>query len=324
MISKAVNSITVLIIFLLSAFLTPILYYLHNATLTDAAILPVAPSNTKNISKSLSKNHMDKFGIREIYPTKPGGREWFINMSSPLSDKNFSLSGGGERASNSSLANASSINGQLIKQPDGSYQVYGVRKTGKYDLSVRMNVNTSDSDTNQWWKNVEMTGYAKVISITSNNPALDWYARGRLHVSSSPCQGVAYHGGLRADGSIFWQKEIWHTGGYTDYRGNQNVTHPILGKWIGFKVIMFNTNNDSAVRLQLYLDDNATNHWKKVNDIVDDGGWNAITPDSYFYSANCGRSKDFIILNGGPIATFRSDNMIWNVKDLSVREIQPS
>jgi hypothetical protein len=87
---------------------------------------------------------------------------------------------------------------------------------------------------------------------------------------------------------------------------------------------MFNTNNNSAVRLQLYLDDNATNHWKKVNDIVDDGGWNAITPDSYFYSANCGRSKDFIILNGGPIATFRSDNMIWNVKDLSVREIQPS
>jgi hypothetical protein len=35
-------------------------------------------------------------------------------MSSPLSDKNFSLSGGGERASNS-LANASSINGQIIE-----------------------------------------------------------------------------------------------------------------------------------------------------------------------------------------------------------------
>jgi hypothetical protein len=244
-------------------------------------------------------------------------------MSSPLDDKNFSLSGGGERASSSSLANASSINGQIIKQPDGSYQIYGVRKTGKYDFSVRMNVNTSDSDTSQWWKNVEMTGYAKVISITSSNPAMDWYARGRLHISSSPCQGVAYHGGLRTDGSVFWQKEIWHTGGYTDYRGNQNVTHPILGKWIGFKVIMFNTNNDSAVRLQIYLDDNATNHWRKVSDIVDSGGWYAIAPDDLFYSANCGRSKDYIILNGGPIATFRSDNMIWDFKDLSIREIQP-
>ena len=323
MISKAVNSITVLTVFLISVLLTPLFYYLDNAIPVNAAIPPVAPTITKNSGKSVTNNHEDKFGIQEIYPTKPGGREWFINMSSPLHDKNFSLSGGGERASNSSVANASSINGQIIKQRDGSYEVYGVRKTGKYDFSVRMTVNSSDSDTSQWWKNVEMTGYAKVVSLTSSNPALDWYARGRLHISSSPCQGVAYHGGLRADGSVFWQKEIWHTGGYTDFRGDQNVTHPILGKWIGFKVIMFNTNNDSAVRLQLYLDDNATNHWRKVNDILDNGGWYAIAPDDYFYSANCGRSKDYIILNGGPIATFRSDNMIWDFRDLSIREIQP-
>jgi hypothetical protein len=185
-----------------------------------------------------------------------------------------------------------------------------------------MNVNTSDSSINEWWKNVELTGYAKVVSITSANPAMDWYARGGLHINSSPCQGVAYHGSLRTDGSVFWQKEIWHTGGYTDHRGDQNVTHPIIGKWIGFKVIMFNIDNDSAVRLQLYLDDNATNHWRKVSDVVDNGGWYANSPDDYFYSANCGRSKDYIILNGGPIATFRSDNMIWDFKDLSIREIQ--
>ena len=148
---------------------------------------------------------------REIYPTKPnGGREWFINTTSPLNDNNFFLSGGTEKT-NSSLANATSANGQIIKQLDGSYQVYGVRKAGKYDFSVRMNVNTSDNA--QWWKNVEMTGYAKVISTTSSDAALDWYARGRLHISSSPCEGVAYHSGLRADGSVFCQKEIWHTGG---------------------------------------------------------------------------------------------------------------
>ncbi len=312
------TSVPVLMILIIIGGLIPPLSYISNAGPTNAAIAPVAPLNSTHVNR----DNVDKFGIKEIYPTKPGGREWFINMSSPLHDKNFSLSGGGERSSNSSLANASSTNGQIIKQPDGSYQIYGVRKTGKYDFSVRMNVNTSDSDTNQWWKNVEMTGYAKVISVTSSNPAMDWYARGRLHISSSPCQGVAYHGGLRTDGSVFWQKEIWHTGGYTDFRGNQNVTHPILGKWIGFKVIIFNTNNDSAVRLQIYLDDNATDHWRKVSDIVDSGRWYAIAPDDYFYSANCGRSKDYIILNGGPIATFRSDNMIWDFKDLSIREIQ--
>jgi hypothetical protein len=121
---------------------------------------------------------------------------------------------------------------------------------------------------------------------------------------------------------VFWQKEIWHTGGYTDYRNDVNVTHPILGRWVGFKAIMFNINNDSAVRLQTYLDDGATDHWKKVADVVDKGGWYATTPNDLFYSANCGRSRDYVILNAGPIATFRSDNMIWDFKDLSIREIQ--
>ena len=165
-----------------------------------------------------------------------------------------------------------------MKQTDSSYQVYGVRKPGKYDFSVRMNVNTSDSE--QWWKNVEMTGYAKVISAASNDAALDWYARGGLHISSSPCEGVAYHAGLRADGSVFWQKEIWHTGGYTGLRSNIAATHPLLGRWVGLKAIMLNINNESAVRLQIYLDDNATNHWKKVADVIDNGEWYANTPHS--------------------------------------------
>jgi hypothetical protein len=257
------------------------------------------------------------YNLTEIYPTKPGVRAWYLNMNSPLTDNRFFLSGGTEKT-NSSLANSTSSNGQIKKQTDGSYQVYGVRKPGKYDFSVRMNVNTSDSE--QWWKNVEMTGYAKVISAASSDVALDWYARGG-DISSSPCEGVAYHAGLRADENVFWQKEIWHTGGYTGLRSNIAATHPLLGRWVGFKAIMFNINNDSAVRLQIYLDDNAK-HWKKVADGIDNGGWYSNTPNDLFYSANCGRSKDYIILYAGPIATFRSDNMIWDFKDLSIREIQ--
>lgn len=309
------SSVLILII-LATSILLSVLYAIRTASPTNAAIAAVTPL----ISKNNNKVTVDKFGIREIYPTKSnGGREWFINPRSPLNDNSFSLSGGTEKT-NSSFANATSSNGQIIKQPDGSYQVYGVRKTGKYDFSVRMNVNTSDNA--QWWKNVEMTGYAKVMSTTSSDAALDWYARGRLHISSSPCEGVAYHSGLRADGSVFWQKEIWHTGGYTDFRSNITATHSLLGRWVGFKAIMFNINNDSAVRLQIYLDNNATNHWKRVADVIDNGGWYADTPNDLFYGANCGRSKDYIILSAGPIATFRSDNMIWDFKDLSIREIQ--
>jgi hypothetical protein len=308
------SSVLILIILAASVLVT-IPYDISTGPPTNVAKAATTPLISKN-----NKVAVDKFGITEIYPTKPnGGREWYFNMNSPLTDKSFSLSGGPEKT-NSSLANATSLNGHIIKQTDGSYQVYGVRKPGKYDFSVRMNVNTSDSE--QWWKNVEMTGYAKVISAASNDAALDWYGRGGLHISSSPCEGVAYHAGLRADGSVFWQKEIWHTGGYTGLRSNIAAIHPLLERWVGFKAIMFNMNNDSAVRLQIYLDDNATNHWKKVADVIDNGGWYANTPNDLFYSANCGRSKDYIILNAGPIATFRSDNMIWDFKDLSIREIQ--
>jgi hypothetical protein len=314
MISIICSSVLIFLI-VASSVLVSVLYEI-NAVLPTKAALGTAQAISNN------KVATDKFGIIEIYPTKPnGGREWYINMSSPLNDKSFSLSGGSEKT-NSTLANATSSNGQIIKQGDGSYQVYGVRKTGKYDFSARMNVNASDTDTAQWWKNIEMTGYTKVLSASSIDAALDWYARGRMHISSSPCEGVAYHAGLRADGSIYWQKEIWHTGGYTEFRSNITATHSLLGRWVGFKAIMYNINNDSAVRLQTYLDANATNHWRKVADVVDNGGWYADTPNDLFYSANCGRSKDYIVTNPGPIATFRSDNMIWDFKDLSIREIQ--
>jgi hypothetical protein len=314
--TSIIFSVISIVIILATSVLVSILNEIDTASPTNTAIAAVAPV----ISKNNNKVTVDKFGIREIYLSKSnGGKEWFINMSSPLTDKNFALSGGTEKT-NSSLENATSSNGQIIKQPDGSYQVYGVRKTGRYDFSVRMNVNASDST--KWWKNIEMTGYVKVVSDTSSNAALDWYARGRLHISTSPCEGIAYHAGLRADGSVYWQKEIWHTGGYTDFRSNITATHSLLGRWVGLKIIMFNINNDSAVRLQTYLDDNATNHWKKVADVLDNGGWYANAPNDRFYSANCGRSKDYIITNAGPIATFRSDNMIWDFKDLNIREIQ--
>ncbi|MGC2572282.1 MAG: hypothetical protein WA364_12285 [Candidatus Nitrosopolaris sp.] len=128
------------------------------AVSTDTAITTAVKPLASKINNKVG---VDKFGITEIYPTKPdGGREWYINMKSPLNDNNFFLSGGTEKT-NSSFANATSSNGQIKKQTDDSYQVYGVRKPGKYDFSVRMNINTSDSE--QWWKNVEMTGYDRIF-----------------------------------------------------------------------------------------------------------------------------------------------------------------
>jgi hypothetical protein len=258
----------------------------------------------------------DLFGINEIYQTKEGGREWYVDMENPFSDDLFS----------------SSFERNITRQEDGSWRVSGA--------AIRLNVGTPSNA--EIWKNVEITGYAKVIdSISSSTAAndnradndegeekdfasdLDWRARGGRHNHETPCEGTAYTGTIDINGNVRWKKEIWHTGGYADARAVEKVTDSIVDRWIGWKVVMYNINNNTAVKLESYLDDKNNNEWRKVTDLVDDGGWYANSSDKEFYSAGCNRSKDYIITNGGPRVTFRSDNTIWDFKNLSVREIGP-
>jgi hypothetical protein len=244
------------------------------------------------------------FKVKEIYPTKQNGKEWFINLDDPTANGIFDPQS------------------KLTQQPDGSWQIKGRGGSGKYEDQVRMNVNTPKGE--QQWKNVEITGYAKVMSAESSKDRLDWYARGARHSSGVPCEGTSLKGNIRVNGEVFWQKEIWHTGGYTNEKARAVATeNSLLDRWIGWKVVIYNINNDKAVKMESYLDDKNNNNWKKVTELIDKGGWYADTSDKVFYSANCGRPKDYIITNSGPIVTFRSDNMIWNFIDLSVREIQP-
>src|SRR5919204_1140219 len=244
------------------------------------------------------------FKVREIYPTKQGGRQWFINLDNPQGDGIFDP------------------NSKITRQPDGSWQIKGRAGSGKYEDQVRMNVNTPKGE--QQWKNVEITGYAKVIAAESATEALTWYARAARHSSNVPCEGTSLKGSIRINGEAFWQKEIWHTGGYTDEKAKAIATYnSLLGRWIGWKVAIYNINNNSAVKMESYLDDKNNNQWKKVTELIDNGGWYASNSDKVFYSANCGRPKNYIITNSGPIVTFRSDNMVWDFVDLSVREIQP-
>lgn len=265
---------------------------------------------------------VDLFGIDEIYPTKEGGREWYVNMNEPFADDLFS----------------STHDRDITRQEDGSWRIEG--------SAVRLNVGTPSNA--EVWKNVEITGYAKVIesiSLLSSSSAngdsandgnsggegeekdfasdLDWRARGGRHSNEHPCDGTAYTGTIDIDGNVRWKKEIWHTGGYTDARAVEKVTDSIVGRWIGWKVVMYNINDNAAVKLESYLDDKNDNEWTKVTDLVDDGGWYANSSDDEFYSADCGRPKDYIITNGGSVVTFRSDNTIWGFKNLSVREISP-
>ncbi len=253
---------------------------------------PVSPRLVKHI-----------FKIKEIYPTKSGGREWFIDMANPKADKLFDPGS------------------PIYKQPDGSWQIGGKDGSKNEEDQVRMKIGTSEDEPE--WKNVEITGYAKVLWADSPSDHIDWYARGGKHSSSVPCEGSALKGWISTEGTVSWIKEIWHTGGYTKARDTHKVTGSIVNRWIGWKVVMYNINNNKAVKMESYIDDNDNNIWKKVSEIVDNGGWFAKSSDIEFYSADCGRAKDYVITNSGPLVTFRSDNMMWDFSDLSVREIQP-
>jgi hypothetical protein len=250
------------------------------------------------------------FKPKEIYPTKQGGREWYLDVNNPLEDGIFDPGA------------------KITRLQDGSWLV-GEGDNGNYQ--IRMNVITPPGQDE--WKNVEITGYVKVIDTASGDAAspegsptpisaIDWYARGGRHNDDVPCEGTSLKGILRINGLAAWQKEIWHTGGYTDTRAAVNATDPILDRWIGWKVAIYNINNDTAVKMESYIDENANNNWRKVNEVVDNGGWGANSPDSVFYSVDCNRSKDYVVTNSGPIVTFRSDNIIWQFKDLNVREIR--
>ena len=279
-----------LFILFLSYFFQSDLLIIHTSW---ASALTSYPNHVRN----------DKFGIREIYPTKENGREWYVNMENPKDDQNFSIT----------------FNPNLTRQVDGSWRISVP--------VVRMNVKTLEGESN--WKNVEMTGYVKIVSVIENSSNkviendLTWYARGGKHNPEFPCEATAYMGGLYDNGKVGWKKELWFVGGYTDEKQSNKVTNSLVDRWIGWKVVIYNVNNNSEVKLESYLDNTNSNYWVKVTNVVDDGGWYAKMPDSNFFAPGCYKDKDSIITNSGSTATFRSDNLIWDFKNLSIREIDP-
>ena len=99
-------------------------------------------NKTNKPPPNFGKLYIDQFGVTEIYPTKVGGREWYVNMNDPNADGIFDT-------------------GSPIKiQPDGSWHI-GTDTDSRLQNQIRMSVGTPNGM--EEWKNVEITGYAKVI-----------------------------------------------------------------------------------------------------------------------------------------------------------------
>jgi hypothetical protein len=261
---------------------------------------------------------LDDFGIEKLYPTANGGNEWYVNMDDPYSDP--------------LLQNREA----LTEQSDGSWQVSG-GSNGQVRLEAW-------SPANEKWLNVEITMYAKMVS--GSNELLQMYSRGGHHTSSNECLGSAYKARFYGDGDAAWVKEINHPA-YAGNRGSVQATDtPLADRWIGLKAVIYNfvENGKMYVRLESYIDDDVTdssgnlvigNNWELASVVEDRGGWASNDSD---FNATCTpvnvdsteqyRQRDEILsMPGGTatqnIAAFRSDNLTWNWKYLSVREIAP-
>jgi hypothetical protein len=164
------------------------------------------------------------------------------------------------------------------------------------------------------WRDIEMTAYVNLTASADDQFVM--YARGGRHNDDNAgCEGFAYKADLDFNGDVRIAKEQWHVsyvfGSYQDGMG------AIEGKWVGMKSVFYNNVANTEVTLEIWLDPNADNNWTKVLTYVDKGGFGSD-------GGHCGGEPDQVGVWGGPVATFRWDNVdTIQMKWFSVREIDP-
>jgi Big-like domain-containing protein/K319-like protein len=286
------------------------------AGLTGSATVKVTVNHVTPTPSPIGK---DPFGVREIYQTKQGGEEWYMNMNNLISDPRLFT-----RTDQS----------QFSKNPDGSWKVgptnndqgrLHIYTSSGYHQNLITTYNEMQLAAKGYmqspndWKNVEMTGYVKLNAYKQVDHAFVWQIRGGHHSTSFSCEGTAYKGNINYVGQTRFQKEQWHPSYFTTSWKNTALAPDPRGKWFGFKYIVYNIqqNGKPAVKMENWLDAKSDGNWVKIDENVDSGGWGT-------KAGQCGGGRpDQLIIWGGPIATFRFDGTTdLDFKNLSVREIQ--
>jgi hypothetical protein len=239
---------------------------------------------------------VDDSGVEELYSTASGGPTWYIReQADPTADELFYYG--------------------MYEGTTVDYQGSGVwtvdARSGTQEHGIRMHVDSPDGV----WKNTEISGY---FNVQTGNDQITMIARhGPSYHDNGGCQAYGYYGMTAVDGNVFFKKKLYHfDGGYTQRVAQVDALENILNEWIGMKFVVYDIAG-GAVKLELWIDQgDMTNNWKKVTELVDDGGL------SVEGGADCGRESDHIIEDGTRVS-YRVDNSLFDFKKLSVREIQP-
>jgi predicted MPP superfamily phosphohydrolase len=296
---------------------------------TTQSLSPSTNSSTQSLTATSTpitttqNSHVDAFGIKKIYPTKPGGEEWFMNMDNMKADHRFEISGSGQEVKKNSDASWSPISNEKVR-----LVVFTSDSKGKFDDKNMSTYNLKElAARGHWynandWKNIEMGGYFKLNNADDLRSGYSFYSRSIDHSSThGGCVGATPKFNIGYDGEIKAKKEMWHLSLLDSPGVNDDDLSPsIVGKWLGIKGIIYNLPDDKGVKQEFWIDKTNEGKWEKVYEFTDEGGFGERGNNG---PEKCGGSWDQIYTWGSPMSVFTWDQSDVSFKFLSVREILP-
>jgi hypothetical protein len=262
---------------------------------------------------------VDAFGITNLYPDVAGTQEW----------NSLHWDNGVERILSGSAGTRDPYDptGWSQYRGTGTLTFTGnvLLLMGGGEPRIYINPYEGSSETNPevFWKNVEISVYY----MRTGSDGANWGgciigARSgpNGHTGTNPCTATTYYARLRHDGKIDFEKELAHSASTVGISQEYWDGNPLpSNRWIGMKYCVYNINNDTNVKLEMYLDTSSNGSgggtWEKVLELVDDGNWSAPADSCTFPDTH-------IITGGGGVVFIRNTNIAEaRYKWFTVREI---
>jgi len=281
------------------------------------------------ISAQTKSKPTDVFGISQFYNTKPGTREWTSAHWNNGVDRTIKYASDPYDPTDWTEDHSGNTKGFHI---DGK----GVMNMSEGSPRFHINSMRTTKVSAQFFLNTEFTAYYRRIGTSgaAYGGMIVGARSGPLgHASSNgnDCDASTYYCRFRHDGKWDFEKELkhptseyWSGSGFHTQDPLWNGNPLPANKWIGMKYIIYNIENNTKVKMEVYIDSVSNGNpknggvWVKLGEVIDQGNWpvqsEAITGCSY-------TNPKTIILVGNGTFLMRTDGDQAEYKMVSIREI---